>query len=57
LKGLTEKVHSPIYATGVGLVLDGAMEHYREPRRTFIKGTNLFDQILKRMKDWFQDWF
>ena len=57
LKGLTEKVHSPIYATGVGLVLYGAMEHYSESKRTFIKGTNLFDQIFKRMKDWFQDYF
>ena len=56
LKGLTEKIHSPIYATGVGLVLAGAMEHYRAPKRTFIKGTNLFDQIFKRMKHWFQDW-
>jgi cell division protein FtsA len=56
LKGLTEKVHSPVYATGVGLVLYGAMERYREPKRTFIKGTNLFEQILKRMKDWFDDW-
>ena len=57
LKGLTEKVHSPVFATGVGLVLYGAMERYNEPKRTFIKGTNLFDQILKRMKDWFQDYF
>lgn len=57
LKGLMEKVNSPVYATGVGLVLYGAMEHYSEPKRTFIKGTNLFDQILKLMKDWFQDYF
>ena len=56
LKGLTEKIHSPIYATGVGLVLGGAINRYRAPRRTFIKGTNLFDQIFKRMKHWFQDW-
>ena len=57
LKGLNEKVHSPIFATGVGLVLYGAMERHSEPRRTFIKGTNLFEQILKRMKEWFQDYF
>ncbi|MCZ6680376.1 MAG: cell division protein FtsA [Candidatus Poribacteria bacterium] len=56
LKGLTEKVNSPIFSTGVGLVLYGAMERYSEPKRTFIKGTNVFEQILKRMKDWFQDY-
>jgi cell division protein FtsA len=56
LKGLTDRVNSPIYATGVGLVIYGAMKRYSEPQRTFIKG-NLFDQILKRMKDWFRDYF
>jgi cell division protein FtsA len=56
LKGLTDRVNSPIYATGLGLVIYGAMRRYTEPQRTFIKG-NLFDQILKRMKDWFQDYF
>ncbi len=56
LKGLTDRVNSPIYATGVGLVIYGAMKRYSEPHRTFIKG-NLFDQILKRMKDWFRDYF
>ena len=56
LKGLTDRVHSPIYATGVGLVIYGAVQHHTDPKRTFIKG-NLFEQILKRMKDWFQDYF
>lgn len=56
LKGLTDKVNSPIYATGVGLVLYGAMQRHSELKRTFIKG-NLFEQILKRMKDWFRDYF
>ena len=57
LKGLTDRVHSPIYATGVGLVLYGAMLRHKEPQRTFIKGNNLFEQVLKRMKDWFRDYF
>jgi cell division protein FtsA len=57
LKGLTDRVHSPIYATGVGLVLYGAMLRHKKPQRTFIKGNNLFEQVLKRMKDWFRDYF
>lgn len=54
LEGLNDQVNSPIYATGVGLVLFGA-KHYRTPSR-FIKGSNLFDQIFKRMKEWFKDY-
>ena len=56
LKGLTDRVHSPIYATSMGLVIYGAMQRHIESNPTFIKG-NLFEQILKRMKDWFRDYF
>ena len=52
LKGLTDRIHNPIYATGVGLVIYGASQRQLEPKRTFIKG-NLFEQILRRMKEWF----
>ena len=51
-KGLTDRIHNPIYATGVGLVIYGASQRQIEPKRTFIKG-NLFEQILRRMKEWF----
>lgn len=54
LEGLTDQVNSPIYATGVGLVLFGA-RHYEKPSK-FIKGSNLFSQIFERMKNWFEDY-
>lgn len=54
LEGLTDQVNSPIFATGVGLVLFGA-KHYEQPSQ-FIKGGNLFNQIFERMKDWFKDY-
>ena len=40
----------------MGLVIYGAMQRHVASNRTFIKG-NLFEQILKRMKDWFRDYF
>jgi len=54
LEGLTDQVNSPIYATGVGLVIFGA-KNFNSPSK-FIKGSNLFDQIFKRMKEWFVDY-
>lgn len=54
LEGLSDQVNSPVYATGVGLVLFGA-QHYEKPSK-FIKGSNLFNQIFNRMKDWFRDY-
>ena len=54
LKGLIDQVDNPIYATGVGLVLFGA-KHYNTPSK-FIKGSNLFNQIFKRMREWFTDY-
>ena len=54
--GLTEEVASPIHATGVGLVLYGAM--HRSRRGGMIagaKGDRLFYQILSRMKRWFKE--
>lgn len=53
--GLTDVVHSPIYATGVGLVKYGA----RCGGASKFKGgsDNLFDKVLKRMKEWFVEFF
>jgi cell division protein FtsA len=53
--GLTDVVHSPIYATGVGLVKYGAR---CGGAQKFKGGTdNLFDKVLKRMKEWFVEFF
>jgi cell division protein FtsA len=53
LKGLSDRVHSPIHATGVGLLLYGTRERWSgKGNQRFIKG-NLFDNILKRMKSWY----
>lgn len=52
LAGLSSGVSSPIYATGVGLVLYG-LEHERE--QAFLDG-NAFSRIVKRLKN-FIDWY
>lgn len=53
--GLTDVVNSPIYATGVGLVKFGA----RCGGATKFKmgSDNLFDRVLRRMKEWFVEFF
>jgi cell division protein FtsA len=53
--GLTDVVNSPIYATGVGLIKYGA----RCGGAPKFKGgsDNLFDKVLKRMKEWFVEFF
>ncbi|MDK2847534.1 MAG: cell division protein FtsA [Desulfuromonadales bacterium] len=53
--GLTDVVNSPIYATGVGLVKYGA----RCGGATKFKmgSDNLFDRVLRRMKEWFVEFF
>lgn len=52
LTGLSSVVSSPIYSTGVGLVLYG-LEHERE--QSFLDG-NAFNKIMKRLKS-FIDWY
>lgn len=53
--GLVDVVNSPIYATGVGLVLHGN----REPGKSRFKmgDENIFSKVTKRMKDWFNEYF
>jgi cell division protein FtsA len=53
--GLTDVVNSPIYATGVGLVKYGS----RNMRiRNFVIGQeNVFDKVIRRMKEWFGEFF
>ncbi|MGH7411075.1 MAG: cell division protein FtsA [Candidatus Methylomirabilis sp.] len=52
--GLKEVVSSPMYATGVGLVLYGA-EHRDQRRFGRISERTLVDKVIKRMMQWFSD--
>lgn len=53
--GLVDVVNSPIYATGVGLVLHGN----KEPGKSRFKmgDENIFSKVTRRMKDWFNEYF
>lgn len=53
--GISDIVRSPLYATGVGLVVHGAKD--RSPAR-FRKGDiNIVRRVVARMKRWFNDFF
>lgn len=53
--GLVDVISSPIYATGVGLVLYGMK---RQDRNFFrIREDNLFSKVRNRMVDWFGEFF
>jgi len=54
--GLVDVVSSPIYSTAVGLVLYGSKNRVR---RGFGGGSDnrLFNKIIKRMKEWAQEFF
>ncbi|MDA1193150.1 MAG: rod shape-determining protein, partial [Candidatus Poribacteria bacterium] len=53
LRGLSDRVHSPIHATGVGLLLYGTRERWSgKGTQRFIKG-NVFDNLFKRMSSWY----
>jgi cell division protein FtsA len=52
--GLKEVVSSPMYATGVGLVLYGA-EHRDQNRFGRIPERTLMDRLVKRMMQWVSD--
>ena len=53
--GLTDVVNSPLYATGVGLVLYG---YKNKSGRVFKKRDgNIITGIIRRMKKWFTDYF
>ncbi|MCD6507238.1 cell division protein FtsA [Candidatus Poribacteria bacterium] len=58
LRGLVDKVNSPIYATGVGLVLFGAEDRKKgKGQKGRFKSSRQFEEIWKRMKEWFADYF
>jgi len=51
--GLTDVVSSPIYATGVGLILYG--QRYRQQPPLQQPGVPMFSGIWQRMRSWFGD--
>jgi cell division protein FtsA len=53
--GLTDVVNSPIYATGVGLVRYGSKN--LNAKNFSIGQHNVFEKIVRRMKEWFGEFF
>jgi len=53
--GLTDVVNSPIYATGVGLVKYGSRN--LQTKNFMIGQENIFDKVIRRMKEWFGEFF
>ncbi|MBN2428182.1 MAG: cell division protein FtsA [Deltaproteobacteria bacterium] len=53
--GLTDVVNSPIFATGVGLVKYGSRN--MEANNFSIGQDNIFSKVIRRMKEWFGDFF
>lgn len=53
--GLTDVVNSPIYATGVGLVKYGSRNI--KAHKFMIGQDNVFDKVVRRMKEWLQEFF
>jgi cell division protein FtsA len=56
LGGLVEEYSSPIYSTGIGLVLYGMAERGYSPFVRNKKGTGI-KKVVDRMKDWFKEFF
>jgi cell division protein FtsA len=56
LGGLMETAGSPVYSTGVGLVLYG-LTH--QDQMDVFRGddSKIFQKIFRRMKQWFEDFF
>lgn len=55
ISGLTDIVNSPMYSTGVGLVLYGYKNRSEDKFRVGEK--NMFGKITKRMKEWLSEFF
>jgi cell division protein FtsA len=53
--GLVDIVNSPMYATGVGLILYGAK--HREPLRVPRNGSGMMHRVARRMREWAQEFF
>jgi cell division protein FtsA len=55
--GLVDIVNSPMYATGVGLVLFGAQQAGTGKVRRITEGGNSFGRIFNRMREWMEGFF
>ena len=55
--GLVDLVASPIYATGVGLVLYGNQHREQGQSRFKVGEGNLFSKVTQRMKGWIEEFF
>jgi cell division protein FtsA len=53
--GLTDVVNSPMYATGVGLVIYGSKNVSKDALKSF--EMNIFGKTLHRIKKWFLEFF
>jgi len=54
ITGLVEVVNKPMYATAVGLVLQGSKTS-KKRRKFRIRDVNIFNRVMSRMKRWFKD--
>ena len=55
--GLQDIVRSPMYATGVGLVLFGFSQRPELSKRFRIRDDSIFGRVKQRMRDWFYEDF
>jgi cell division protein FtsA len=55
--GLVDLVGSPIYATGVGLVLYGSQHRGQNQSRFKVGEGNIFSKVTHRMKEWIGEFF
>jgi cell division protein FtsA len=51
--GLQDVVRSPMYATGVGLVIFGCKQRGGASSRFRIRDESIFGRVKQRMRDWF----
>ena len=57
LSGLTETVHSPMHATGVGLLRYGLTNADIAYMAHFSDTPTVFNRVSRRMREWVQDFF
>jgi cell division protein FtsA len=57
ISGLIDVVNSPVYATGVGLVLWGARNRAYETYAPYHEQDGMFDRVMDKMKQWFAEAF
>jgi len=55
--GLVDIVSSPLYSTAVGLILYAVKNHNGKGFGSTSSDTRLFNKVLKRMKEWIQEFF